>query len=273
MAQQGTATKPDTASSSSKTEAAPAASSQSKNDKEKAGYAIGVNIGKNLGSSLKRDSIEIDIPALVHGLTDALTGNKPLLTEDEIKGVIADLQKQARETQAAKVKAESETNKKAGEDFLAANKSKEGVVTLPDGLQYKILKQGAGPKPAATDTVEANYRGTLIDGKEFDSSAKHGDKPAAFSVTAVVKGWTEVLQLMPVGSKYEVYIPSELAYGARGAGADIGPNSTLIFEIELVSIKEMPAKGSTMPPATGANPHDSSMQMPSPAAKPANSAN
>jgi FKBP-type peptidyl-prolyl cis-trans isomerase len=152
---------------------------------------------------------------------------------------------------AEKSKAAAEDNKKEGETFLAANKSKEGVVTLASGLQYKILKQGDGAKPLPTDTVECNYRGTLINGKEFDSSYKRG-QTASFGVTQVIHGWTEILQLMPVGSKYQVFIPSELAYGPRGAGADIGPNSTLIFEIELVSIKAKPAEAAA--PAEPAKP-------------------
>jgi FKBP-type peptidyl-prolyl cis-trans isomerase len=128
-------------------------------------------------------------------------------------------------------------NKKEGEAFLAANKSKPGVVTLPSGLQYKILTAGTGPKPTATDSVNCNYRGTLIDGKEFDSSYKRG-KPVTFPVTGVIKGWTEALQLMPVGSKWQLFIPSDLAYGDRGAGADIGPGATLVFEVELISIED-----------------------------------
>jgi FKBP-type peptidyl-prolyl cis-trans isomerase FklB len=128
------------------------------------------------------------------------------------------------------------TNKQAGDAFLAANKSKEGVVTLPSGLQYKILKAGTGPKPTVSDSVVCNYRGTLLDGKEFDSSYKRG-QPATFPVGRVIKGWTEALQLMPVGSKWQLFIPSDLAYGASGAGGDIGPNATLIFEVELISIQ------------------------------------
>ena len=132
-------------------------------------------------------------------------------------------------------------NKKDGDAFLAANKGKEGVVTLPSGLQYKIVKEGTGPKPTAQDTVECNYKGTLIDGTEFDSTAKHGGKPATFPVGGVIKGWTEALQLMPVGSKWQLFIPGDLAYGQRGAGGVIGPNATLIFEVELVSIQAKPA--------------------------------
>jgi FKBP-type peptidyl-prolyl cis-trans isomerase len=138
-------------------------------------------------------------------------------------------------------------NKKAGDAFLAANKAKDGVVTLPSGLQYKIITAGTGPKPSATDTVVCNYRGTLIDGKEFDASAKHGG-PASFPVNGVIKGWTEALQLMPVGSKWQLFIPPDLAYGAQGAGADIGPNATLVFDVELLSIKDKSGK-----PAGGTN--------------------
>ena len=127
-------------------------------------------------------------------------------------------------------------NKTEGETFLAANKNKEGVVTLPSGLQYKILKAGTGPKPTASDSVVCNYRGTLVNGTEFDSSYKRG-QPATFPVNGVIKGWTEALQLMPVGSKWQLFIPAQLAYGERGAGPDIGPNATLIFEIELLSIQ------------------------------------
>jgi FKBP-type peptidyl-prolyl cis-trans isomerase len=130
-----------------------------------------------------------------------------------------------------------DTNKQEGQQFLAANKSKEGVITLPSGLQYKILQEGTGPKPAATDTVTVNYRGTLINGTEFDSSYKRNE-PATFGVNQVIKGWTEALQLMPVGSKWQLFIPSELAYGERSPGAEIGPNSTLIFDVELLSIKD-----------------------------------
>jgi len=139
--------------------------------------------------------------------------------------------------QQAKATEASDTNKQVGQKFLAANKAKEGVVTLPSGLQYKIIKQGDGPKPTASDTVVTNYRGTLIDGTEFDSSYKRGE-PATFPVGQVIKGWTEALQLMPVGSKWQLYIPSDLAYGERSPGGEIGPNSTLIFDIELLSIQD-----------------------------------
>jgi FKBP-type peptidyl-prolyl cis-trans isomerase FklB len=150
----------------------------------------------------------------------------------------------------------AETNKKDGDAFLAENKTKAGVVTLPSGLQYKILSEGTGPKPTAADSVVCNYKGTLLDGTEFDSSAKHGG-PATFPVSGVIKGWTEALQLMPVGSKWQLFVPSDLAYGQRGAGGGIAPNSTLIFEVELVSIKSSDAAQPGVkapPPAAGAEP-------------------
>jgi len=227
IAQQTPAAKPDASSSSS---------SELKTQKDKASYAIGASIAR----SLQRDGIDVDPNLLLRGLSDQLSGGKLLLTEDETKAVLTALQQEARAKKDAEMKALGDANQKEGEAYLAANKAKEGVVTLPSGVQYKVEKQGDGPKPLATDTVECNYRGTLINGNEFDSSYKRG-KPATFPVSGVIKGWTEVLQLMPVGSKYQVVIPAALAYGQRGPSADIGPNATLIFEIELLSIKEKPA--------------------------------
>jgi len=204
-----------------------------KTQKDKASYAIGLNIGK----SMHRDSVDIDPAILVRGIKDALAGAKSLLTDEEARAAITALQAELQKNREEKLKVAGETNKKEGETYLAANKAKEGVVALPSGLQYKILKEGTGPKPTASDTVVCNYQGTLIDGKEFDSSYKRG-QPATFPVGGVIRGWTEALQLMPVGSKWQLFIPSELAYGERGAGADIGPNSALIFEVELLSIQE-----------------------------------
>src|SRR6202008_1398185 len=174
---------------------------------------------------------------LLRGMKDALAGGKLLMSEDEARAAVMQVQNEVRQKQAEKAKEAGAANKKEGDEFLAANKAKEGVVTLPSGLQYKILTTGTGPKPAATDSVVCNYRGTLIDGKEFDSSYKRG-QPATFPVNGVIKGWTEALQLMPVGSKWQLFIPPDLAYGERGAGADIGPNSTLIFDVELISIQD-----------------------------------
>jgi FKBP-type peptidyl-prolyl cis-trans isomerase FklB len=235
------AAKPATAAKTSQTPAAKtgaaAAKTQApltlKTQKEKASYAIGMNIGKNL----KRDSVEIDPAVLSRGLRDALAGNKLLLTDDEAKAALTALQAEVRATEEAKLKAVALENKRAGDAFLAANKTKEGVVTLPSGLEYKIIKEGTGPKPTADDTVLCHYRGTLVDNTEFDSSYKRNE-PLKIPVGGVIKGWTEAIQLMPVGSKWQLFIPSDLAYGERGApGSPIGPNSTLIFEVELISIE------------------------------------
>ena len=203
-----------------------------KTPKDKASYAIGLNIGKGL----HKDSVDVDPAILLRGLKDAMAGGKTLLTDDEAKAAMVAIQADLRKKQEAKMEIAGGENKKEGDAFLAVNKTKEGVVTLPDGLQYKILKEGAGAKPSATDSVVCNYKGTLIDNTEFDSSYKRG-QPTTFPVGQVIKGWTEVLQLMPVGSKWQVFVPSELGYGPRGAGGAIGPNATLIFEIELLSIQ------------------------------------
>jgi FKBP-type peptidyl-prolyl cis-trans isomerase FklB len=208
-----------------------------KTEKDKVSYAIGVNIGK----SMRKDTVDIDPAIFSRGMKDALAGGKLLLTDDEMKAALTKLQSDLRSKQEEAMQKAGEINKKTGEDFLAQNKTKEGVVALPDGLQYKILKEGTGPKPTATDTVVCNYRGTLIDGTEFDSSYKRG-QPATFPVSGVIKGWTEAVQLMPVGSKWQVFLPADLAYGNRGAGQDIGPNATLIFEVELLSIQNKAAQ-------------------------------
>jgi FKBP-type peptidyl-prolyl cis-trans isomerase FklB len=228
----GAATKPHTATTS-KPAAAPLALTT---QKDKASYAIGMNIGKSVAAKFKSDSLDVNNAIFLRGMKDALSGGKMLLTDDEAKAVLDALQAEMRKTQEEKMAQAGDINKAKGDAFLAANKAKDGVVTLPSGLQYKIVTPGTGPKPGPTDQVVCNYRGTLIDGTEFDASAKHGG-PATFPVNQVIKGWTEALQLMPVGSKWQLYIPSDLAYGSRGAGGDIGPNSTLIFDIELVSIK------------------------------------
>jgi FKBP-type peptidyl-prolyl cis-trans isomerase FklB len=200
--------------------------------KDKASYAIGMNIGK----SLKRDSVDVDANLLLRGIEDALAGSTPLLTDEEAKAALVMLQNDVRQKQEEKLRLVGEANKKEGDAFLTANKAKEGVVTLPSGLQYKILTEGTGPKPTATDSVVCNYRGMLLDNTEFDSSYKRG-QPATFPVSGIIKGWTEALQLMPVGSKWQLFIPPDLAYGPRGAGQVIGPNSTLVFEVELLSIQ------------------------------------
>jgi FKBP-type peptidyl-prolyl cis-trans isomerase FklB len=203
-----------------------------KTPKDKASYAIGMNIGKGL----HKDSVDVDPAILLRGLKDGMAGGKTLLTDDEAKSAMVAIQADLRKKQEAKMAIAGDANKKEGDEFLAQNKTKEGVVTLPSGLQYKILKEGTGPKPSATDSVVCNYKGTLIDNTEFDSSYKRG-QPATFPVGQVIKGWTEALQLMPVGSKWQVFVPSDLAYGPRAPGGAIGPNATLIFEIELLSIQ------------------------------------
>ena len=202
-------------------------------DKDKESYAIGMNVGK----SLKGQPIDLDPNIVAEGLKDTLSGAKPALTDDEVKAVLTQLQGEMRAKQEAMMQQVGGANKQEGDAFLAANKGKEGVVTLPSGLQYKILTKGSGPKPAASDTVVCNYRGTLVNGKEFDSSYKRG-QPATFPVGGVIKGWTEALQLMPVGSKWQLFVPADLAYGDRGAGPDIGPGATLIFDVELISIQK-----------------------------------
>src|ERR1700682_5426444 len=204
-----------------------------KTPKEKASYAVGMNYG----TGLRKQAVDIDPAIAARGLRDALAGGKMLLSDEEMRTVLTQLQADLRKKQQDKAQQLGGANQKEGEAFLAANKSKAGIVTLPSGLQYKVLQEGNGPKPAATDSVVCNYRGTLLDGTEFDSSYKRG-QPATFPVNGVIKGWTEALQLMPVGSKWQLFIPSGLAYGDRGTGAEIGPNATLIFEVELLSIEE-----------------------------------
>lgn len=201
-------------------------------DKEKFSYAFGMNIGTNM----RKQSVELDTAMFLQGLKDAMAGGKLLLTEEQARAVLLQMQADVNGRREEASRRAAPANAKEGEAFLAANKSKPGVFALPSGLQYKILTQGTGPRPSLTDTVVCNYRGTLINGTEFDSSYKRGE-PASFPVNGVIRGWTEALQLMPVGSKWQLFVPSALAYGERGAGADIGPNATLIFEVELLSIK------------------------------------
>jgi len=207
-----------------------------KDQKDKVSYSIGLDIGFNFA----RKKIEINPDALTAGVKDAIAG-KPKMTEAQVKEVMGAFEKDMREQQ----KVAQEKNAADGKKFLDENKTKEGVKTTPSGLQYKSLKEGSGPQPQATDTVTVNYRGTLIDGTEFDSSYKRGE-PATFPLNGVIKGWTEGLQLMKKGSKYQFFIPSDLAYGQRAMGPDIAPNSTLIFEVELMDIKP-PAAGSGSP--------------------------
>lgn len=205
--------------------------------RQKFSYALGMDIGSKVGPSLKQHGVEVD-PALVsQGLKDAMSGATTKLTQQEKQTVLTEMQTEVNKKQQEKAQQAAAANKTEGDAFLAANKAKPGVVTLPSGLQYKILKEGAGPKPVASDTVSCNYRGTLINGTEFDNSEKHGGA-TKFGVGTVIKGWTEALELMSVGSKWQLFIPANLAYGERSPGGEIGPDSTLIFDIELVSIEK-----------------------------------
>lgn len=203
-----------------------------KTDKEKISYSIGMDIGGNL----KRGSVEVDPDLLAKGLKDSYGGGKTVLTEDQARQTLADFQKAMMAKQAETMKKLSEKNKADGEKFLAENAKKEGVKVLPSGLQYKELTPGTGKSPKTTDTVTTHYKGTLIDGTEFDSSYKRG-QPATFPVSGVISGWTEALQLMKEGAKWQLFVPAGLAYGEKGAGQVIGPNATLIFEVELLTVK------------------------------------
>jgi FKBP-type peptidyl-prolyl cis-trans isomerase len=203
-------------------------------DKQKSSYAIGHNIGQNVAQGLQKDGVDVDPAVLARGVRDALSGAKPALTAEEEKALLTKLATDMKAKQQEKLEALSTANKKQGDDFLAANKAKEGVTTLPSGLQYKILTPGTGPKPVPTDKVVCNYRGTFLSGQEFDNSYKRGE-PVTFQVNGVIKGWSEALQLMPVGSKWQLFVPPSLAYGEQGRQG-IEPNSTLVFEVELMSI-------------------------------------
>jgi FKBP-type peptidyl-prolyl cis-trans isomerase len=202
------------------------------NTKQKQSYSMGMDIGKRL----KAQSVEIDSVSYLLGLKDAMSGDTPLLTENEMREILIALQKELKEKNDAKSKNIGELNRIQGEEFLAENQKKPDVITLPSGTQYREITKGAGNRPGPDDKVECHYRGRLLDGTEFDSSYNAG-KPAIFPVRGVIRGWVEILQLMPAGSKWEVFIPSHLAYGEVGAAGVIGPHATLVFEIELISIK------------------------------------
>ena len=204
-----------------------------KTQRDKISYIIGMDAGKNL----KVQSIDVDPDIFMKGFKDALSGNKSLLSDDIIKESMAVFQDEIMKKHEDELKKAAAQNKKEGEAFLAENKKKEGVVTLASGLQYKVIKEGDGKSPKETDTVTVNYQGTFIDGTEFDSSYKR-NQPATFQVNGVIPGWTEALQLMKAGSKWQLYIPAGLAYGEQGAGRVIGPNATLIFDVELLSIDD-----------------------------------
>jgi FKBP-type peptidyl-prolyl cis-trans isomerase len=204
-----------------------------KTEKDKQSYALGMNVG----NQVKARSMEVEVELIIRGLKDSLSGSSTLLSEQEASTEVQELRHEVKQKAIAQRREKLQKNKQEGKAFLAANKTKEGVVTLPSGLQYKILKAGDGKKPSVNDIVFCNYRGTLLNGMEFDSSYRRGAKPSPFAFARVMRGWKEALQLMPVGSKWQIFVPSDLAYGASGAGKVIEPNSTLIFDLELVSIK------------------------------------
>jgi FKBP-type peptidyl-prolyl cis-trans isomerase FklB len=238
---------------------------QLKDQKDKASYSIGYDIG----TTFKKQNIDLNTDALFSGLKEGLAGKEASLSKEEREKTLEAFQKDVMEKQAAASKEAAAKNLAEGEKFLAENKKKEGVKTTASGLQYKVLKEGSGPSPKETDTVVTNYKGTLLDGTEFDSSYKRNE-PASFPVNRVIKGWTEALQLMKPGAKYQLFIPAALAYGERGAGRDIGPNAALIFEVELLSIKPPEPAATVAPgaPAPGGTPAGSPKPLPSGTPKP-----
>lgn len=241
--------------------AAPALPAELSTEAAQVSYAIGLDIGNNYLKRIEGDlDIKLDPDMFLRAVKDALTGATPALTPAQLAEVktAAEAKMRAkrekeRAEQEAQRKVQGEKNKKEGELFLSENKAKEGVQTTASGLQYQVLTQGAGAKPAATDRVQVHYRGTLLDGTEFDSSYSRG-KPAEFAVNGVIKGWTEGLQLMPAGSKYKFFIPSALAYGERGQGQRIGPNATLVFEVELIEVLAPAAPKRPKAPVFGPQP-------------------
>jgi FKBP-type peptidyl-prolyl cis-trans isomerase len=235
--------------------AAPAASQAGKPEsvQDRACYVIGYNLGR----TLKQNDVQANIDLINKGLRDGLTGEKGMLSDEEMQAAMQELQKEVGARQEAKQKALSEKNKVDGAAFLEKNKARAGVKTTPSGLQYEVLKEGTGPYPKPTDTVSVNYIGTLMDGSKFDSSYDRKE-PATFVLNQVIPGWTEGVQLMKVGSKFKFYIPSNLGYGDKGAGNVIGPNAPLVFEVELLSI----GKPEEPKPAAGAQPEAKPMEKP-----------
>lgn len=203
-----------------------------KTQKEKVSYSIGLDIGRNM----KRQTLELDLSQFTRGVQDGISDAKPLMSDPEIQECMTAFQKEVMARMEENSRKAGEKNKKEGDVFLAENKKKPDVKTLPSGLQYKVVTPGTGRMPKATDTVVTHYRGTLIDGKEFDSSYKRGE-PATFPVNRVIPAWVEALQLMKEGAKWQLFVPSNLGYGEQGAGQDIGPNATLIFDVELIKVK------------------------------------
>ncbi len=199
---------------------------------DKLNYAIGVNMIGNL----KQQGVDVDLAVVMQGMKDATAGGKLLLSEEELRNATTQYQTKVRQKRVEDASKSAADNKVAGETFLAENKKEAGVVTLPSGLQYKVLKAGDGKKPTMTDTVECQYRGIFVNGNEFDSSY-HKQQPTTFKVAEMIAGWRQALPLMPTGSKWQLFVPAQLAYGERGKGSSIGPNAALIFELELLAIK------------------------------------
>jgi FKBP-type peptidyl-prolyl cis-trans isomerase len=202
-----------------------------KTDRDKLSYSIGVSIGRNL----KTEKTDVDLNLLIKGLKTTISGEKSLLSEQEIRQVMSDYQKQLRQRAMLSKQQAAGENKKNGDAYLSEYKTQKGVLALPSGVLYKVVKEGNGKKPSESDIVEVNYRGALINGKEFDAT-KPGE-PANLKVASLIAGWKQTLSVMPVGSRWQIVIPSELAYGERGVGGDIGPNEVLVFDVELLAIK------------------------------------
>lgn len=211
-------------------------------EKDRESYAMGMYFG----TGWKKNGVDVDLDKLMQGIKDAQSGGKTLLTEDQMRSALMQLQMSLRANHEKMQAQEGQKNMQEGEAFLAQNKTKPGVVTLPDGLQYKVIKEGDGASPSPSDMVTVNYRGTFVNGQEFDSSYKRG-RPAEFPVTGVIPGWTEALEKMKVGSKWDVYVPSNLAYGPNGRPPLVGPDETLVFEVELLGIKARPSPPPVQP--------------------------
>jgi FKBP-type peptidyl-prolyl cis-trans isomerase FklB len=249
------------------TNTAPAGATTLKDDNAKLSYAIGVNIAQSIDRVQQNAKMNLDQDALSQGIKDVLGKKTLALTQDQLSQILESFKNQMIQKQQAeaadkqkKDQVAAVKNKAEGKKFLTENAKRKGIVQLPSGLQYEVISQGKGAKPTDNDTVEADYKGTLINGKEFDSSAKNGG-PASFPVNGVIKGWTEALKLMPVGSEWKLYIPSELAYGDEGAGDSIEPGSALVFDVKLLDIKKTPAAGAgseqATTPATSTSPKSS----------------
>lgn len=215
------------------------------------GQRVSYAMGSGLGERLKQETFTIDLDAFAAGMKHAINGSEALMTQEEVVSTMQNFQQQQMAKQQEELQAQAEKNRQEGETFLAENASKEGVVTTESGLQYKVLTEGTGAKPSDSDTVEVHYRGTLINGTEFDSSYSR-NSTVTFPVNGVIPGWVEALQLMPIGSKWQLFIPSDLAYGPGGTGGSgvIGPNTTLIFDVELIAIKGDETAQAEQVPAT-----------------------